>query len=109
MNRGNQTRLKATLLVTTMVLTMALFLTGGAVQAADVIKVGLSCPLSGPVSWMGEDYTHGATLGIELVNSQGGVLGKQLKLYTADDACSPAQAAGSYRKLIDLDLSLIHI
>jgi branched-chain amino acid transport system substrate-binding protein len=69
----------------------------------DIIKVGLSAPLSGPVAWMGEDYTHGATLATEIINKKGGVLGKQIKLFTADDACSPAQAAGSYRKLIDFD------
>lgn len=74
-----------------------------AASAQEPIKVGVSAPLSGPVAWIGEDFMHGATLAVELINEQGGIDGRPLQLFEADNACTPGQAAGAYRKLIDLD------
>ena len=71
--------------------------------AQGPVKVGVAVPLSGPVAWIGEDYMHGATLAVEQINEQGGIDGRQLKLFEADNACTPGQAASAYRKLIDLD------
>lgn len=75
----------------------------GAAFAQEAIKVGVAVPLSGPVAWIGEDYLHGATLAVEQINEQGGIDGRELKLFEADNACTPGQATSAYRKLIDLD------
>lgn len=86
-------------------LAVSMLVTAGVQEgwAADTIRVGLSIPLSGPAAWMGEDYRMGAILAVEAINAAGGVAGKRLQLFEADDACTPAQAASAYRKLIDFD------
>lgn len=65
------------------------------------ILIGASAPQSGSNAYAGEDWLHGLELGIKKVNASGGVLGRQLKLVTADNACDPATAVSATRKLID--------
>ncbi len=71
------------------------------------ILIGASTVLSGPNAYAGQDWLHGLELGIKKINAGGGVLGKQLKIVTADNACDPATAVGATRKLINDHVSII--
>jgi hypothetical protein len=55
----------------------------------------------------GEDWLHGLELGVKKVNASGGVLGWQLKIVAADNACDPATAVAATRKLIEDKVSVI--
>ena len=71
------------------------------------ILIGASAPLSGANAYAGEDWLHGLELGVKKVNASGGVLGRQLKIVTADNACDPATAVAATRKLIEDKVSVI--
>ncbi len=67
-------------------------LTGFAGAAQAQIKIGMAGPLTGSNAAFGTQEVVGATQAIADINAKGGVLGKQLTLIQADDACDPKQA-----------------
>jgi branched-chain amino acid transport system substrate-binding protein len=71
---------------------------GGPARAE--ILIGLAGPITGKEAWLGEQDERGAALAVADVNAKGGVLGQQVRLVTADDACDPEQAATAARKLV---------
>lgn len=75
--------------------------------AQDPILIGASTVLSGPNAYAGKDWLNGLQLGIKQINAKGGVLGRQLKIVTADNGCDPGTAVGATRKLIDDHVSII--
>ena len=67
---------------------------------ATEILIGNTTSLSGPVSALGTIARSQAAY-FKLVNSQGGVGGKQIKFIFYDDAFNPAKTAEMARKLIE--------
>lgn len=63
----------------------------GTARAAEPIKIGVSSVLSGPVSLIGQQTREGAQLKVNEINAAGGLLGREVKLSFADNACDPAQ------------------
>lgn len=78
----------------------ALLLVSTAAYAADPIKIGLVTALSGQSARAGEALTRGATIAIEEINKQGGVLGRQLELVRRDDESNPAKGLIAARELV---------
>ncbi len=68
--------------------------------AGEVIKIGFFAPLTGFAAADGTSAKHGAMLAVEKINSNGGILGKKVKLIIYDDAASSQQAVAIARKLI---------
>ena len=79
-----------------------LFLSGVSF-AGGVIKIGFFAPLTGFAAADGASAKHGAMLAVEKINSNGGILGKKIKLIVYDDAVSSQQAVAIARKLIQED------
>lgn len=50
----------------------------------DVIKIGVLLPLTGDLGFLGEPMSKAAELAVDLVNENGGILGKQVKAVVAD-------------------------
>jgi branched-chain amino acid transport system substrate-binding protein len=76
-------------------------------KTGGTILVGASSVLSGPNAYAGKDWLNGLKLGIKKINASGGVLGKQIKIVTADNACDPGTAVGATRKLINDHVSIL--
>lgn len=76
---------------------------------AEPIRVGLNLPLSGPVGFLGQDERDGYELALEEINRKGGVLGRPLRLFYADNQCSPTEGVNAHRKLLDLDKVVVTI
>ncbi len=72
----------------------------GVASAGGVIKIGFFAPLTGFAAADGTSAKHGALLAVEKINSNGGILGKKIKLIIYDDAASSQQAVAIARKLI---------
>ena len=77
---------------------LAMGLTFSGLARAD-INVAVVGPLTGAYASFGEQMKAGAELAVEDINAAGGVLGKKLKLFAADDACDPKQAVSVANKL----------
>lgn len=76
---------------------------GPAALAGEPIPIGYVGPLTGTVALLGDEAVKGATLAVEQINAAGGVLGRPLKLFTADNKCTPAEAVSATRNVITRD------
>jgi len=93
-----------------MVMTLSLFGCGSAAtggNAADEIKIGVVCPISGQSAIAGEYIKNGIDLIVDQLAKDGGldVKGKkvQVKFIYEDNEAKPETTANVYRKLIDQD------
>jgi len=68
--------------------------------AADPIIIGLNYPRTGHYKEEGLAQMRGALLAIDEINSQGGVLGRDIHIITRDTASRPEKAARNVDKLI---------
>ncbi len=69
-------------------------------QAQD-IGVGLIVPLSAPGDPTGGQLIRrGAEIGVDMINAQGGVLGKKLQLFVQDSQGKPEAGVAAYRRLV---------
>ncbi|MET3513852.1 branched-chain amino acid transport system substrate-binding protein [Pseudacidovorax sp. 1753] len=75
----------------------------GAVRAADTIKVGVMLVDSGPLAFIQPLYTEPAKLAVEMINAQGGVLGRKFELVTRSHSGTPAGAIATATKLVQQD------
>lgn len=97
--RREQTMTK---ILTTSFLSMLLALASAAF-AGEPIPIGYVGPLTGSVALLGNESLKGATLAVEQINATGGVLGRPLKIFAADNRCTPAEAVSATRKVITRD------
>jgi branched-chain amino acid transport system substrate-binding protein len=74
--------------------------------AADIV-IGFAHPLSGPYAASGGRNRTAVALAIEDLNAGGGVLGQQVRLIEADDACGIEQAVAAARQLIDAGVCFV--
>ncbi|WP_426416644.1 ABC transporter substrate-binding protein [Aestuariirhabdus sp. LZHN29] len=65
------------------------------------LKLGVSVGLTGPAADLGREARDGVMLGVEQVNADGGVHGRQLELLVRDDGNTPELALKADRELID--------
>ena len=75
------------------------------VQAAaqDVIKIGVTQPLTGAFAASGNYVAQGAKIAEDHVNKAGGVLGKKIQLIIEDNKSNPTEAVATAEKLIARD------
>jgi len=66
-------------------------------QARADILIGDASPLTGAVSWAGEQALVGTELAVADINAQGGVLGEQVRVISVNDACETQQALAAAR------------
>ncbi|ABK43011.1 amino acid/amide ABC transporter substrate-binding protein, HAAT family [Magnetococcus marinus MC-1] len=74
-----------------------------AVQAEEMVRIGVAGPFSGAYAAFGEQQWRGAEAAIVDINRGGGILGKQILLIKGDDACEPKQAMAVANRLVDND------
>jgi branched-chain amino acid transport system substrate-binding protein len=103
---------KVTLVVTVVLMTMIALLMTGCGSTGNVvndsktdehIKIGYIGPLSGDLASFGYGTLNGATLAVEDINANGGILGRQVELIVEDGKCSGRDATSAATKLINID------
>lgn len=81
---------------------MSLLLTAcGGAKETDVVKLGATAPLTGPVAIYGITATNGSKLAMDEINKNGGVLGKQVEFIVLDSKGDPTEAITAYNRLVD--------
>jgi ABC-type branched-subunit amino acid transport system substrate-binding protein len=88
-------------------LVLAAAMLGAVAPARADSLIGDPSPMTGPVSWTGEQYLAGTELAVADLNARGGVLGEPIRVVSADDACDPEQAVAAARKLISDGVVLV--
>jgi branched-chain amino acid transport system substrate-binding protein len=64
------------------------------------LNVGISTSLSGTSATLGQGGLNGVVLAVEDLNRAGGLLGKDVKVVSADDNATPATGASNVRSMI---------
>ncbi len=82
---------------------MAFIFLSSCASKIESIRIGYVGPLAGSVALVGSEGVKGATLAVEQINAAGGLLGRSLRLYAADDKCNPAESVSATRKIITRD------
>ena len=67
------------------------------------VKVGLLAPTSGVFADFGKLMSQSANLAVEIINGQGGILGRDIQIVQEDDQGDPAIAGERARKLLTSD------
>ena len=70
---------------------------------SDTILIGQSAALSGPAEQLGKEMKSGAEAYFDVINRNGGVNGRKIKLVSVDDGYEPDKAAANTNKLITED------
>jgi branched-chain amino acid transport system substrate-binding protein len=79
---------------------LAALLATSAAQA-EPVKIGITTILSGPNADRGQSEQYGAQLALDKVNESGGVLGRPVEAYYADNACKPDIGVPATKRLIE--------
>jgi branched-chain amino acid transport system substrate-binding protein len=77
------------------------------VPAMAQIQIGVAGPLTGSNAAAGDQMKIGAAQAVSDLNKAGGVLGKQLQLTVADDACDPKQAVSVANQMAQKKVVLV--
>src|SRR5271170_8390189 len=70
-------------------------------QAAEPVKIGITTILSGPMADRGQQEQYGAQLALDHINQNGGVLGRPVEAFYADNACKPDVGVPATRRLVE--------
>ena len=70
-------------------------------QAAEPIKIGITTILSGPMADRGQSEQYGAQLALDHINQTGGLLGRPVEAFYADNACKPDVGVPATKRLLD--------
>lgn len=86
----------------------AILAVGNLALAADVIKIAVPTPLTGPAAGYGDNVKAGVAMKVDEINAKGGVNGKKIEAVYFDDQCDPKEAATVSTKIAgDKDLVAI--
>ncbi|MCL2748413.1 MAG: ABC transporter substrate-binding protein, partial [Oscillospiraceae bacterium] len=80
---------------------------GGGGQDGDDILIGVLTPTTGSEAYYGNDMNQSYELAVKEINDAGGVLGRQLKLYPADDGCNPNMASQAATKITSQNVDFV--
>lgn len=69
--------------------------------SADVIRVGVIGPMTGPAADTGRLIKYSSQLAADEINAKGGILGRKIELFYADDESNPAAGVSEVTKLIE--------
>jgi branched-chain amino acid transport system substrate-binding protein len=75
----------------------------GPAAAQDVIRIGVTQPLTGAFAASGNYVAQGAKIAEEQINAAGGVLGRKIQLVIEDNKSNPTEAVATAEKLIVKD------
>lgn len=67
----------------------------------DTVNIGMVGPFTGALATYGSTAKNGAMIAIEEINANGGILGKQIKVFVEDDQGEADQVLSAYNKVID--------
>ncbi|SOF00528.1 amino acid/amide ABC transporter substrate-binding protein, HAAT family [Burkholderia sp. OK233] len=68
--------------------------------AVDPVRIGVTTILSGPNADRGQSEQYGVELALQHINESGGVLGRPVEAFYADNAADPATGIAAARRLI---------
>src|ERR1700689_4005154 len=84
-----------------LLLASLLSVAAGSALAAEPVRIGITTILSGPTADRGQSEQYGAQLALDRINEAGGVLGRPIEAFYADNACKPEIGVPATKRLIE--------
>ena len=72
-----------------------------AAACAEPVKIGITTILSGPYADRGQSEQYGAQIALDEINQSGGVLGRPVEAFYADNAANPEVGVPATKRLIE--------
>ena len=72
-------------------------------NAQDKFVIGISAGLTGYVATIDRAWSDAVKIAADIVNEQGGILGKKIEVVVEDNRSEPQEAVTSYRKMMSSD------
>jgi branched-chain amino acid transport system substrate-binding protein len=89
-------------------LSILLFAGGEPLGAEEPIKIGMVTPVTGYFGFLGTPGKEAVQVEVDRVNSEGGVLGRPIKVYYEDDQSNPTNSVIATTKLVrDIDVCAV--
>ena len=79
---------------------LLVFVTASIAAADDPVVLGMSTALTGPTAELGRRMRDGVILGLERINLEGGIQGRQVVLRAYDDGYEPQRVAPNMQRLV---------
>lgn len=76
-------------------------------RAAEPVKVGVIFPQSGGAGHQGQDVVHAIRAMADLINQNGGVLGRRIELVVRDDESTPAVGVAKANELASQGVAVV--
>ncbi|MCF4165947.1 branched-chain amino acid ABC transporter substrate-binding protein [Zavarzinia compransoris] len=80
---------------------------GETASALPEIVLGLAAPLTGSQAAFGQQMKTGTEFAIKVINTNGGIEGRPVRLVTADDGCTAGGAAKAAADLVDAGVTAV--
>ncbi|MFO7765956.1 MAG: branched-chain amino acid ABC transporter substrate-binding protein [Pelovirga sp.] len=91
---------------TMMMVCVAVFMTA-ALASAETLKVGVQAPITGSYANEGQGIDNGTRLLANQINAAGGVMGRQIEVFTCDDQATAMASAICARELVNRGVKMI--
>ncbi len=72
---------------------------GGPAEPTESYRIGFVAPLTGNTQWYGEWQLKAIQLGVDEINSTGGIKGQRLEIVAEDDQCLPKLGTEAMQRL----------
>ncbi|MGH6902721.1 MAG: branched-chain amino acid ABC transporter substrate-binding protein [Geminicoccaceae bacterium] len=76
-------------------------------SAHTEVLLGSAGPITGKMSWFGEQHQRAVDMAVSEINAAGGLLGQTVEIVVADDYCDAEQAVAAANKLIAYRVAVI--
>ena len=73
----------------------------------EELTIGVMVPTSGSTAYYGNDMYQSYQLAVDEINASGGILGRKLSLYLADDGCDANMATQAASKIISKGVDFV--
>jgi len=73
----------------------------------DDITIGVLVPTSGSEAYYGTDMMQSYQLAVSEINETGGILGRKLELFQADDGCDATMASSAASRIVAEDVDFV--
>jgi len=71
------------------------------------LVIGVLCPTTGSEAYYGNDMLQSYQLAVEEINAAGGIMGRKITLYQADDGCDANMASQAASRIISQNVDFV--
>ena len=103
--RGKTLKIVALLIIAS--LSVSVFTGCGQNSDKKDIVIGVLCPTSGSEAYYGNDMLQSYQLAVDEINAAGGIMGRKISLYQADDGCEPNMASQAASRIISQGVDFV--